>query len=102
MHRPGNCTRLGLAAAFMLALTASQSAIAQQASEIAVKLDAPACSEKSQEVAFKTLVTIAPWLLARAERLAAMGDAERRAIFRSIAERQFWRTGMPAGDDNEG
>jgi hypothetical protein len=102
MHRTGNRTRLILAAAFTLTLAASQSAIAQQAPELAVKLDAPACSEQSQEVAFKTLVTIAPWLLARAERLAAIGDAERRAIFKSFAERQIWRTGIPAGDDNEG
>jgi hypothetical protein len=102
MQRTGNRAHLILAAALTLTLAAKQSAIAQQASETAVKLDAPACSEQSREVAFKTLVTIAPWLLARAERLAAIGAAERRAIFKSFAERELWRTGIPAGDGNEG
>lgn len=102
MQRPVNRTLLVLVTALTLTLTASQSAVAQQAPELAVKLDTPACSAQSRNVAFQTLVTIAPWLLARAERLAAIGDAERRAIFKSFAEREIWRTGIPAGDDNEG
>jgi hypothetical protein len=91
-----------LAVALTLSLAGFQSAIAQQAPKVAVKIDAAHCSEGSQEVAYKTLVTFAPWLLARAERMAVIGDAERRAIFRAFAEQQLWCSGIAAGDDLEG
>jgi hypothetical protein len=102
MRRPHNLSRLALAAALTFTLVGFQGAVAQQAPKVAVKIDATKCPEIPQEVAYETLMTFVPWLLARAERMTVIGDAERRAIFRAFAEQQLWRTGIPAGGGGEG
>jgi hypothetical protein len=76
--------------------------MAQDNPKVAVKIDAKQVNVTPEEIAYQTLLKFAPWALARAQKLTAMGDAERQAIFREFAEQRMWRTGIPAGDDLEG
>jgi hypothetical protein len=91
-----------LAVVLTLTLAGYQSAIAQEATEVAVKIDMTDCSANSREVAYQTLVNFVPWMLARTGRMAALSDAERQAFFRTFATHELWKTGIPAGDDIEG
>lgn len=91
-----------LAVVLTLTLAGYQGAIAQEATEVAVKIDTTDCSVNSREVAYQTLLNSVPWLLARAGGVAAMSDTERRALFNTFADRQLWKTGIPAGDEVEG
>jgi hypothetical protein len=102
MQRHRNHIHLVSTAALILTLVVFPVAMAKDAPKIAVKVDAKQASETPRDVAYQTLITFVPWALARAQKLTAIGDAERQAIFRAFAEQQLWRKGIAAGDGIEG
>jgi hypothetical protein len=91
-----------VAAFLAVFLSGPLNAIAGDNPKVAVKIDAKQVNVTPEEVAYQTLLEFVPWVLARAQKFTAMGEAERRAIFKEFADRQMWRIGIPAGDDLEG
>lgn len=101
MGRP--CNHILLAsAALLFSLAGLPGAIAQDAPKVAVNIDAKQADETPEQVAYQTLIKFVPWALARTQKITALSDTARRAIFKEFAERQMWRTGIPAGDEFEG
>ena len=102
MQRRRNHTYIALPAALALMLAGSHIVIAQQSPQVAVNIDAEKALKKDEEVAYQTLVTFVPWLLARSESMKALGDGERCAIFKAFAQQHMWKKGIPEGDGGEG